>query len=284
MTAADVDAAAGVQNSSFGDYDRRFGHEPVEITPDIAERQERRFRHLLDTDPGGCWVAEADGALAGVAIAIRRDRLWGLSLLAVVPAAQNLGIGGRLLNAALAYARSDDLGVILSSRDVRAMHRYASAGFDLHPQMHGHGELDPRWLQQPDRDIREGAPGRGLLDRLDERVRGARRGTDHEVLATFFDRFTVDDAAGAGYAYVRYNGDIETVVATDEDTATALLWRCLGRVHERGVPAEVPHVNGVNQWAIRVIVAAHLPMEPMGPVFWRGRIPPASYLPSGAYL
>jgi hypothetical protein len=164
------------------------------------------------------------------------------------------------------------------------MHRYASAGFDLHPQVHGHGEIDPRWLQKPDRDLRESAADDALLDRLDMQVRGARRGRDHAVLGTFFDLLTVDDAAGAGYAYLRDNGDVETVVATDDDTATALLWQCLGRIHERGVPAEVPHVNGVNQWAIRVLVAAHLPMAPMGPVFWRGRTPPPSYLPSGAYL
>jgi hypothetical protein len=29
-------------------------------------RQHARIRHLLDTDPGGSWVAEHDGRVAGV--------------------------------------------------------------------------------------------------------------------------------------------------------------------------------------------------------------------------
>lgn len=284
MTAADIEPAREVQNASFGDYDRRFGGEPDEITPEIAERQRRRFGHFLAHDPGGCWVAEQDGALVGVAIAPRRDRLWGLSLLAVAPAAQSRGVGRQLLDAALSYAEPDDVGVILSSRDPRAMHRYAAAGFDLHPQVQGRGDVAPKHLRRPGRHVQERVPDRDLADRLDAKVRGSRRGADHELLATFFDVFVVDDTAGSGYAYVRPAGEVETIVATDDETATALLWQCLARVHERAVTAWVPHLNGTNQWAVRVLTEARLPMEPAGPVFWRGRTPPTSYVPSGGYL
>ena len=58
-----------------------------------------RFRRLLDADPGGAWVAERDGALAGAALALLREGLWGLSLLVVDPPAQGAGAGRELLRA-----------------------------------------------------------------------------------------------------------------------------------------------------------------------------------------
>src|SRR5207248_11189418 len=93
----------------------------------------------------------------------------------------------------------------------------------------------------------------------------------------------LDDADGRGYAYVR-RGDarIATVAATDDDTAAELLWRCLAIEHDgqRGVE----HINGEQQWAVRVALAARLRLEPAGPVCWRGRRPPPAYLASGAFL
>src|SRR5947209_9874343 len=198
MTEADVDAAREVQNASFADYDRRFDEEPVQLTPESVERQRRRLDHFLAHVPDGCWVAEQDGTLVGVALASQRDGLWGLSLLVVSPGAQSRGVGRRLLDAALAYARTGAPAVILSSRDPRAMHGYATAGFDLHPQVEARGEVVTRWLQKPDRDLREGRLDRSFADRLDAAVRGSRRGADHELLGTFYDAFAIDDASGAG--------------------------------------------------------------------------------------
>jgi hypothetical protein len=81
---------------------------------------------------------------------------------------------------------------------------------------------------------------------------------------------------------LRSDGRILTVAATNDDAATALLWHCLAAGHEGD--RSIDHVNGAQQWAIRVALAARLTLQPAGPVFWRGRQPPASYLPDGAYL
>ena len=43
--------------------------------------QDQRLRHLLATDPGGSWVAEDEQGIAGLAQALRREDVWGLSLL-----------------------------------------------------------------------------------------------------------------------------------------------------------------------------------------------------------
>ena len=55
-----------------------------------------RFRHLMGTDPGGCWVAvDDDDRPIGAALALVREGVWGLSLLVVRPDVQSVGRGRR---------------------------------------------------------------------------------------------------------------------------------------------------------------------------------------------
>jgi len=284
LTRADVDDAAAVQRAAFDDHDRRRGDPVPETTPERIEGQRRRIAHFLTHDPGGSWVAELDGNVVGVALALKRQGLWGLSLLVVDPNVQSRGMGRQLLDAALTYADPHMPGVILSSSDPRAMHRYASAGFNLYPQIRATGRPTSSRLQRPELPVRDGTPGDFLLaDAVDIVVRGAPRGPDHELLASVGSMFVVDAGDRRGYAYVR-DGRVMAVAATDDATASALLWRCLEHISDLNVEAQVDHVAGNQQWAVRIAVAAGLSMSPAGPVFWRGCSPPAAYLPSGAYL
>ena len=52
-----------------------------------------RVGHLQSVDPAGAWVAEdeSDGSLVGMTVALRRERLWVLSLLGVSPSRQSAG-------------------------------------------------------------------------------------------------------------------------------------------------------------------------------------------------
>jgi hypothetical protein len=220
----------------------------------------------------------------GVALALRRDRLWGLSLLAVDPAAQSRSLGRRLLDAALSYADADGPAVILSSRDPRAMHRYASAGFALHPQVRATGPVTTARLRTPELPVREATPADfRLADEVDRAVRGAPRGPDHELLASQGAMFVVDSDGRRGYAHLQ-SGRIRTIAASDDTTASALLWRALAHACDLGTDATVEHVTGNQQWAVRAMVEVGLSIAPSGPAFWRGRTPPAAYLPSGPYL
>jgi GNAT superfamily N-acetyltransferase len=283
LAAADIDAAREVQTRSFDDHDRRYGDPVPPVTDATVSRQRARFRHFLTHDPEGSWVAVVDDRVVGTALALRRESMWGLSLLAVDPEVQSRGIGRQLLDASLGYAAGAETAVILSSRDPRAIRSYAVAGFDLHPQVRASGQLDRSLLPRPDSRVKAGDPSRAeWADAVDRLVRGAARGPDHHLLAEMGQMFVIDDTAGRGYAYLRRDGRIVTIAATDDDTATALLWQCLAA--EQNGEREVDHVNGAQQWAVRVAVAARLRIEPAGPVFWRGRTPPSCYIPDGAYL
>lgn len=281
LAAADVDAARAVHTAAFS----RGGDAPAPATDDVAARQRRRLLHFLTHDPGGSWVAEVDGRVAGVALALRRDALWGLSLFAVDPAVQGNGIGRQLLEASLRHGEGASRGVIVSSQDPRAIRRYAAAGFDLHPQVEARGEPRRDRLPAADARVRAGSSAdAGLADAVDRAVRGAPRGPDHEILCSSWQMFVVDDVDGRGYAYQRPTGELETLAATDEKTATALLWRCLATMSDAGVEAAVWPIGGNQQWAVRIAVTAGLAVTPSGPVFWRGGPPPPCYVPSGPYL
>ena len=284
LAETDVDGVVAVQIAAFDDHDRRGGRPVPETTPERIDGQRRRVRHFATHDPDGSWVAESDGRVVGAALALRRGPLWGLSLLAVDPAAQSNGVGRALLTEALRYADDVPRALILSSSDPRAMHRYASAGFDLHPQVRATGCVSPARLRAPSLAVRDGTPADfALADEVDVAVRGAPRGPDHELLAAPGVMFVAERGKQRGYAHV-HGGRVRTIAATDEETAVALLWRSLAHAHEIGVDATVEHVAGNQQWAVRVVVEAGLSILPSGPVFWRGGTPPPAYLPSGPYL
>jgi GNAT superfamily N-acetyltransferase len=289
MTDDDIEAAGKVQVASFDDLERRMGGYPTtEEPPDRARRIWARHHHFVVNDPGGSWVATVDEQIVGSALALKRtapdgSSLWGLSLLVVDPAHQSSGAGRALLDAALAYAEDCSTAIILSSTDVRAMRAYATSGFELFPQMSASG--DPTGLPSSSRKVREiAAADFALLDAIDVGVRGAPHGPDHELMADAQQGFVIDDANGRGYAWVRKDGEIALLAATDDDTATALLWRSLAHLKEIGATAVIDHLNAEQQWAIKVAYDARLAVKPDGPVFWRGRTPPRSYLASGAYL
>lgn len=279
LTAGDIDVACEIQMRSFDDIDRRFGEPVSEPTPATVARSRQRMAHFLDRDPDGAFIAVTDDRPVGVALALRRDSLWGLSLLAIEPDAQGHGVGRQLLAATLRYGKDTETGAIMSSRDPRALAAYADAAFDLHPQIAGVGTVDRKLLPAPFTRVRLGADAQ-LADTVDRSVRGAPRGTDHERLAEWGPSYLVDDAAGRGYAYTR-DGFVAALAATDDETATALLWTCLADIEGN---VRVGHVTGAQQWAVRVIAAARLRMVSDGAAFWRGRRPPPAYLPNGAYL
>ena len=142
----DVEACEQLSSSAFLELDRRTHQrgwpEPSASPPHRASLWHARTRHLLTTDPGGCWVVEVDGQVVGFATSLVRELMWILASYAVRPGLQGQGLGRALLDAALQHGRGCLRGMLNASVDPQALRRYALAGFRLQPQMVLHGTVD----------------------------------------------------------------------------------------------------------------------------------------------
>jgi GNAT superfamily N-acetyltransferase len=259
-----------------------LGHHRPTIDDDARRaRAKRRFERYLELDPGGAWIAERDGEVIGVAIAIMRERLWGLGLFAVAEEHQAKGVGRRLLDAALGYADGARGGWIMSSEDPKAMRRYALAGFDMHPCVAAAGVLRadlppvPAGIEEPDPDtgIARAAP-------ISRAVRGASHGADlRELLDAGFRMLTLP-----GGFVIHDEGTVRLLAAHDDETAARLMTAAFAQA-PRGATVQVDLIRAGHDWAIRTALHAGLALTVGGAVFTRGDVGPMRpYIPTGAWL
>jgi GNAT superfamily N-acetyltransferase len=251
--------------------------------PARAARGQKRITHLVELDGPGAWCAEdADGRIVGLALALVREGLWGLSLLAVAAEHQAQGIGRALLDASLTYAEGTRGQIILSSTDPRAMRRYARAGFALRPAVAAAGIVDRSALPPAHPGITEGT-GDDLerTEAVSRAVRGATHAPDIPNAIARGDRLHL--LGDRGFVLHR-EGEVRLLAATDDEAAAALLWAALAAAPP-GATAGVDFMTEGQDWAVRVCLDAGLALTPDGPVFVRGDVGPLRpYIPSGAYL
>lgn len=279
MRPDDADAAERLTALAYG----------VERAGDRRRRWRDRVRHLLTTDPGGCWVADEagpggtgeTGAVAGVAMSLRRDLLWILSAYAVHPRLQGQGIGTALLDAAVGYGAGCLRGMLTARPDPQALRRYRGAGFTLHPTMRLSGVVDRSALPAVD-GVRAGtAADTDLVDSVDRRVRGATHRPDHAFVLQHHTLLVCDLLTGSGYAYVAGWG-IAQLAATNRAVAQRLLWAGLARTAP-GSPVDVRNLTSDQEWAVDVGLAAGLRVEQDAYLALRHMRPPAPYVPSTAF-
>lgn len=278
MRLEDVDAAARLSDLGVA----QVGERGAGRTPLRAAAWKARTVRLLEQDPAGCWVADHEGDVVGLATSWRRETLWALATWAVHPDWQSRGVGRVLLEAAGTHARGALRAMICASSDPRAARRYRLAGFDLHPQMVLEGEVRPDGLETP-RHVRDGTTGDvEWMDSLDRGLRGAGRGDDHALLRSTHRLRVVDRPHRRGYAYVDDDHPVVLLAAGDRRTAAELLADALlGAV---GTVVRQPHVTAANQWALDVGLAAGLTLHTEGYLCLRGLKPPAPYLHHGSLL
>ncbi len=243
-----------------------------------------RIRHIAKHDPEGSVVAEQDGDVVGVGLAVRRGSLWFLSLLAVRNGLQGGGVGRRLLDATLDYAEGCRSAMICSSPDPRALRRYARAGFGLYPGFEATGPVDRTELPSG-LGVREGDWDRDaeLIEELVAHRRGEPYGPDLAGFQQLGSRLQVRDGGtpqDRAVAITR-RGGVQALAAASEDAAARVLWAALG---EAEGDATVGYLLGSQQWAIEVALAARLTLKLTDTVCTRGALtPPAAYLPSGVF-
>jgi GNAT superfamily N-acetyltransferase len=285
MQVADVEVAGEIIRVAGADLDRRLGRPPrPDPEPESVRMWLDTIRRFVEVDAPGCWVAEAQGVVVGLAVAIRRDTFWGLALLFVHPDHQSTGIGHRLLEAVRPYAEGATLGMIQTSEDTRAARRYALEGFDLHPAVALVGAVDRRGLPA-------GVPGREgaeedleLVADVDRRLRGSSRADDVRFLLGRGARMlVVEQGSDRGYGIIR-DDRVFLLGADSVAVARDVVWNLLA-----AVPADREFgfygLTAAQNWAIPQALALRLEVRPAGPLFIRGRqSPPVAWWPSGVYF
>jgi GNAT superfamily N-acetyltransferase len=275
MRPEDVEAVERLTALAYG-ADRGAGH---------RRRWCEQARHLLTTDPGGCWLADGgdggSGGLAGVAVSLRRDLLWILSAYAVRPSHQGLGIGTALLDAAVGYGAGCLRGMLTSLPDPQALRRYRRAGFTLHPTMKLTGVVDRSALPAVD-GVRAGtAADFDLVDSVDRRVRGATHRPDNAHVLGYSTLLVCDLLTASGYAYVAPWGVVR-LAATNRAVAQRLLWAALAWPAP-GSAVDVRNLTSDQEWAVDVGLAAGLRVEQDSYLALRHMRPPSPYVPSTGF-
>lgn len=250
-TAADLPACAAVWRDGLNDYLGRQGRYEVPAeNPGLG----RLHAHALATDPGTFVVAEDEAArIVAFGSAVRRERLWFLSMLFVLPGLQERGLG-RMLIERLLPADSD--GVILAtatdSGQPVSNGLYASYGmvpraplFNLVGRPGRPDALPPLpaaiTVERMDAGTEAGDPAAVAdVDDLDAAVLGFRRPVDHGyVRAEGRARFVYRDGAGVpvGYGYASEVGRIGPVTVLDPGLLGAVVGHLMAAVQPRGASA-----------------------------------------------
>jgi GNAT superfamily N-acetyltransferase len=246
-----------------------------------AARQHARIRHLLDTDPGGCWVAEHEGRVEGVGLALIREGVWGFSLFGVAEKLQGRGVGRDLFARCWVYGAGARGHLILSTTNPTAMAIYARTGLPIRPAVAFAGIPDLERAPATDGVEDAGTEGIALADAIGRELRGAGHGRDLAVPMAHGARLLVlEDRA---FALAR-GGNIVMLGARDEQAAQRMLWALFAHAGP-GTTVNVDFLTAGQDWALPVCLDARLHLSPDGPMFAGGRLGPlAPYIPSGAYL
>jgi GNAT superfamily N-acetyltransferase len=120
-------------------YDHRFEAIVARVAADFLESH--------DPARERCWIADRDGAIAGAVMLVKASpSVAKLRLLYLEPETRGLGLGRRLVNECLRFARDagyEKVTLWTQSSLVAARHIYESAGFRL-VESKVHADFGPR--------------------------------------------------------------------------------------------------------------------------------------------
>jgi GNAT superfamily N-acetyltransferase len=134
-TAADLPACAAIWRGSINDYTARLNQPDI---PDDLGPILRLYAHLQETDPDGFVVAESrlpgeEPRTLGFASALRRGRMWFLSMLFIEPEAQGAGVGRELLRRVM--PADVDMALATCTDSVQPISNALYASFGIVPRL-----------------------------------------------------------------------------------------------------------------------------------------------------
>jgi GNAT superfamily N-acetyltransferase len=220
----DAYSAFLVMERSLADLNKRLGsiERSSADDPELLKRiwQERKglYQHLGQT-ADSFWLAERNGEAVGIARSIKREDLWMLTELFVLPSEQSSGVGKRLMSQVVSKDVEGKRSII-SSPDARAQALYEgmglSARFHLY-YMWRQAErimIDSSLTFVPMNEVDDHL---AVLGSVDQVVLGHRREVDHEWLLSDREGYLVmGEGVIAGYGYFgRRNGPVALLDAAD---------------------------------------------------------------------
>ncbi len=288
----DLLACTEVWYAGLNDYGVRVGRPHM---PRALGTLETMLAHVLDTDPGGFWVAVrpagspgaggADGPttpvgerLVGFASATLRERTWFLAMLFVLPGEQDRGLGSALLRRVLPRPGEADVRATCTDA-AQPVSNALYARFGIVPrvpilELVGRPEREP--LPGLPAGVRAvpfevlagpaGGPGAErlveALDALDRATLGYAHPADHGFLrASRRLGYLYEDGGGdlLGYGYTSEVGRVGPLAVTDVALTAAVLGHLLAAVTPAG--AHTAWVPGTNDRAVVALLQAGLRVE-----------------------
>ena len=236
---ADLDATYAVYAAATRELMAQHGFERA-FPSSVPVPAEAFRQHALARDSNGFWVAEDAGELVGACIAIRRESLWYLAELHVLPDYQGRGIGRRLLELGLSTRKmSDRVAVTASAIQPVSTALYVAAGMlPWVPVLQWEGPLPADLPPAPTSiEFCVGAEPRDLVS-IDQSVLGWPKEVDHHFMRTRGDLeqgLICDRGQPAGYAYFSKRGKIGPAAVIDEAFMEPLLLVVAQHLHDRQV-------------------------------------------------
>jgi GNAT superfamily N-acetyltransferase len=279
--ADELATCAGIWRSGIDDYGARVGRAPLAATPGPLVSL---LAHLRSTDPDRFLVAvrgdPGDGErVVGFTSAIRREHVWFLGMLFVLPDEQARGLGRALLDAVLpASGEGATLATCTDAAQPVSNALYARLGIVPRvPILELVGRPDraalpglPEGMRAVPFELLHGGPAdepgsrrlAALLATLDRDTLGYAHPEDHAFLAAAGRLGYVYEAAGGevvAYGYTSPTGRIGPIAVADEALFPALLGHLLGAVQPAGAfSAWVPGAAGR---AVTALLEAGLRIE-----------------------
>lgn len=189
--------------------------------------------HVLQGDPGCCWLAELDGDPVGYATGWVRGRMWYLANLFVLPRLHDRGVGREVLRLSMEAGRRQGAGVFAvvasSYRSAQALYLRAGMAARMPVYVMGGPAAALRSLPSRRRGWDRPTPAAEWMERLrdiDREVWAGPRDADHRFWLERAVPFALQDRGRLlGYAYARQDGRIGPVAAREPELLLPLVRR-----------------------------------------------------------